>query len=149
MTDTHDGKVEYFELLNIFEPEAVYVSPYGKRIDFLIRGGEYYNATCPFLGMDVNYETRKLEFYGVEDPSKPTDGDGLFDITLTKRGWERVLKSIGTYEDNKARLDQLHVNTAVGNKLPNNVKNKIKGFLGRRTRKACKPRTRRTRQTRF
>lgn len=137
-----DGILDSFGILDIYEATPVRVSKYGRYIEYILRENEFYGATCGVLGMDVNYDTRHIALYAVNDENHPVDGDGLLEFTLNKDAWNRFVENLGTYENINAQLQHAQVNAATQEKLSENVKGVIRGFLGgrRKTRKMRKAR---------
>ena len=141
-----DGILDSFGLLDIYNATPVRVTMYGRHIEYLLRENEYYGATCGVLGMEVDYDTRHITVYAVNDENYPANGDGLLEFTLNDDAWNRFVEKLGTYENIKARHQQAQINAVLKKPLPENVEGILKEFPGgrRRTRKMRKMRKRKT-----
>ena len=138
------GIVNDFDLFWAYK--IIPVEQHENTIVLILHQDSIYRETCSRLAAEVNYSTRRIEIYAVTDEADPLGGDNLFSITIHPAEWSYIEARIGTFEANKARVDELRMAALEGSKIKNpmfsekGIENKIRGFLGgsRKSRKNSK-----------
>lgn len=141
MQARHHGTFEDISVLDEFVPVGMNG---GRRVVGYLDNSQIYGGTCAYLAVEINFATKGVELFFVEDldkdiseytPRELINGDGLINLQYTDEAWERVIALVGTFDAIEDKLRQHPVAT--------NIMNGGKRRRGRRSTRKMKRKQRR------